>query len=207
MRPEAVIFDIGNVLIEWQPERYYDRVVGEARRRALFAAVDLHAMNERVDLGEGFRDVIHEQALAVPEFAPEIRMWHDNWLDLAQPVIAHSVHLMRALRRRGMPVFALTNFGRETWALAKPAYEFLDEFDRAYVSGHIGVTKPAAQIYEQVERDCGIAPGALLFTDDRSDNIKAAHERGWQTHLFTGPQAWAARLVEAGVLTAAEARI
>jgi 2-haloacid dehalogenase len=58
MTPEAVIFDIGNVLIEWQPERYYDRVYGEDRRRALFDAVDLHWMNERVDRGEPFREVI-----------------------------------------------------------------------------------------------------------------------------------------------------
>jgi hypothetical protein len=57
---EAVVFDIGNVLIEWQPERYYDATIGEDRRRAMFAEVDLHGMNDRVDLGEGFREVIYD---------------------------------------------------------------------------------------------------------------------------------------------------
>jgi FMN phosphatase YigB (HAD superfamily) len=67
---EAVVFDIGNVLIEWQPERYYDATIGEDRRRAMFAEVDLHGMNDRVDMGEGFRDVIYETAEAYPHGAP-----------------------------------------------------------------------------------------------------------------------------------------
>ena len=75
---DAVVFDIGNVLIEWQPERWYDARVGEARRRAMFAAVDLHAMNDRVDRGEDFREVIYGTADAYPDFAAEIRMWHDH---------------------------------------------------------------------------------------------------------------------------------
>jgi 2-haloacid dehalogenase len=92
---EAVVFDIGNVLIEWQPERYYDATIGEDRRRAMFAEVDLHGMNDRVDLGEGFRDVIYETAEAYPAWRAEIRDWHDNWIKLATPAIPHSVKLMR----------------------------------------------------------------------------------------------------------------
>ena len=69
----------------------------------------------------------------------------------------------------------------------------------------MNVTKPDPEIYRMVEADCGIAPGALLFTDDRHDNIAVADARGWQTHLFTGPQGWADRLVTAGLLTTAEA--
>ena len=95
---QAVIFDIGNVLIEWQPERYYDRVYGRPRRMVLFDAVDLHGMNDRVDRGEGFRDVIYDTAERPPEFRTEIRDWHDRWLELAGPQIDHSVRLLRALR-------------------------------------------------------------------------------------------------------------
>ena len=62
MTPKAVIFDIGNVLIEWQPERYFDRQIGEQRRRAMFADVDLHAMNDRVDSGENFTAVLSQTA-------------------------------------------------------------------------------------------------------------------------------------------------
>jgi 2-haloacid dehalogenase len=82
---EAVIFDIGNVLIEWQPERYYDGTIGEERRRAMFAEVDLHGMNDRIDLGENFRDVIYETAEVYPHWRAEIRDWYDNWIKLASP--------------------------------------------------------------------------------------------------------------------------
>ena len=70
----------------------------------------------------------------------------------------------------------------------------------------MAVIKPDAEIYARVEADCGIAPGALLFADDRADNIAAAAARGWQTHLFTGPEGWAARLVAEGLLSTEEAQ-
>ena len=205
MRPQAVIFDIGNVLIGWHPERFYDRVIGEDRRRALFDAVDLHAMNLRVDLGGDFTGTIYDMADRNPDFREEIRMWHDHWLELAQPLIPHSLHLMRALQAKGVPVFALTNFGIGSFELAASHYPFLRDFDRSYVSGHLGVTKPDAHIYELVEQDCGLPPESLLFTDDRPANIAAAAARGWQTHLFETPKGWAARLVAAGLLTEEEA--
>jgi len=206
MRPEAVIFDIGNVLIEWQPERYYDQVIGEDRRRAMFDAVDLHGMNEAVDRGGHFTDTIYATAEANPEWREEIRMWHDRWIELATPAIDHSVRLMRALQAREVPVFSLTNFGVESHAYAATHYPFLLEFDRPYISGHMKVTKPNPTIYQMVEDDCGIAPQALLFADDRADNIEVARGRGWQTHLFDGPQGWADRLVAEGLLSAEEAR-
>jgi 2-haloacid dehalogenase len=205
MAIEAVIFDIGNVLIEWQPERWYDARIGASRRREMFAAVDLHAMNDRVDRGEDFRAVIYATAEANPAFAPEIRMWHDHWIELAQPLIPHSLRLMEALQARAVPVFALSNFGIGTYAAATPRYPFLGRFDRAFISGHLGVTKPAPEIYRIVEAEGGVAPGRLLFTDDRAENLDVAAARGWQTHLFDRPEGLAARLVTEGLLTESEA--
>jgi 2-haloacid dehalogenase len=202
----AVVFDIGNVLIEWQPERFYDAVIGADRRRAMFDAVDLHAMNDRVDRGETFRDVIYAQADATPEFAAEIRIWHDRWIEMAAPVIDHSVRLLRALRTANVPVFALSNFGIQTFDIAVQKYPFLTEFDQSYISGHMGVTKPDATIYQMLEADCGVAPSALLFTDDRVENIEAAQACGWQTHLFTHAQGWADRLVAGNLLTQEQAQ-
>ncbi len=203
--PQAVVFDIGNVLIEWQPEKFFDRVVGRERRIAMFETVDLHALNDRSDLGEDIADVMAEAAVTYPEFAVEIRMWSDRWIELAAPVMDHSVRLLRALRRKGVPVFALTNFGTHTFEIAQKEYPFLEEFDKRYVSGAMKVIKPDPKIYEMVEADCGVAPGDLLFADDRDDNIAAAAARGWQTHLFESAQGWADRLVAEGLLTAEEA--
>ena len=201
MKPQAVVFDIGNVLIEWQPERFYDSEIGEERRRALFAEVELHAVNDRVDRGETFRDVIYGAAENHPKWRDEIRMFHDRWLDIAQPAIDHSVRLMRALQACNVPVFSLTNFGVQTYALAAKHYDFLNDFDRDYISGHMRNVKPEPTIYQMLEDSCGVAPQALLFTDDRPENIAAAKARGWQTHLFKGPQGWAERLVAAELLT------
>lgn len=198
---QAVVFDIGNVLIEWQPERFYDSVIGPARRKAMFAEIDLHGINDVVDRGGNFRDTIYAAADANPAWADEVRMWHDRWIEMAAPAIDHSVRLLRALRAAEVPVFALTNFGIQTFEVAEPVYPFLTEFDRRYISGHMGVIKPEAQIYQMVEADCGLDPAGLLFTDDRPDNIAAAAARGWQTHLFEGAQGWADRLVQAGLLT------
>ncbi|WP_417207890.1 HAD family hydrolase [Antarctobacter sp.] len=205
MTLKAVIFDIGNVLIEWHPERYYDAKIGEDRRRAMFAELDLHGMNDIIDRGGDFRQTVYDWADKTPEWAEEIRLWHDDWLEMAKPAIPRSVRLLRALRAQGTPVHALTNFGIGTWAIATPAYDFLNEFDHAFVSGHMGVIKPEARIYEMVEEHLNLPGEALIFADDRLDNIKAAAARGWQTHHFTGADGWARRLVDEGLLTEEQA--
>lgn len=203
--PEAVVLDVGNVLTHWQPEAFYDRVIGPERRRALFGEVDLPHMNDLIDRGAPFRETIYAWAELFPEWRPEIRMWYDRWIELASPRIEGSIRLQRALRARGVPVFALTNFGRQSFDEAVPKLDFLRDFDRLYVSGRLGVVKPDPRIYALVEADCGIAPDRLIFTDDRPENIAVAAQRGWRTHLFTGWQAWARRLVDEGLLNEMEA--
>lgn len=205
MTIDAVVFDIGNVLIEWNPERYYDALIGEDRRRAMFAEVDLHAMNDGIDRGDDFLQAVQSCAASYPQWRDEILRWHDNWLQMATPPILHSVRLLRALRTRGVPTFALTNFGKGTWDLATPAYPFLEEFDRHFITAYMGVAKPDPEAFAILERDTGIAPERLIFTDDRADNIATAEARGWRTHHFTGPQGWADRLVAEGLLSEAEA--
>ena len=205
MTIKAVVFDIGNVLIEWQPERFYDSVIGEDRRKAMFAEVDLHGMNDKVDMGHHFTETIYAAAEDYPAWRDEIRMWHDRWIELASPAIDHSVRLMRALQARGMPVFSLTNFGIGSYDFAATHYDFLRQFDRDFISGHMAVTKPSARIYEMLEQASGLSGDALIFADDRDDNIAAADARGWHTHLFEGPQGWADRLVAEGLLTRSEA--
>lgn len=205
LQPRAVIFDIGNVLTAWQPEAFYDRVLGEQRRRALFAAVDLHGVNALVDDGAPFRETIRACADRHPDWADEIRMWHDRWDELASPRIEGSIALLRALRRRSVPVFVLSNIGADVFDHARTRLDFLTEFDRTYVSGALRVSKPDPRIYEIVEQDSGLLPESLLFADDRADNITAAARRGWRTHQFESWQGWARRLVAEGLLTEREA--
>jgi 2-haloacid dehalogenase len=202
----AVVFDIGRVLIEWEPERFFDRLIGEPRRHALFQEVDLHGANLDVDRGHPFRETIYGLADKHPDWAAEIRHWHDSWIEMASPEIPHSVRLLRALKAKGVPVYALTNFGAETFVIAQTHYPFLREFDQAFVSAHLRCIKPDAEIYAHLEAGTGRRPDELLFTDDRPENVTAAAVRGWHTHLFDRPETWAARLVEEGLLTQEEAQ-
>ncbi len=204
-QPQAVIFDIGNVLIGWQPEGYYDARIGPERRRRFFAEVPIHAANVRMDAGAAFADCIAPLADSHPEWREEIMAWQADLLAMLQPVIFGSVALMRALRRKGIPVFALTNWGDEHFDIAARHFGFFNEFDRAFVSARLGLIKPDPAIYAVVERETGLAPAALLFVDDKAENVTAALARGWRAHQFESWQGWAARLVAEGLLTKAEA--
>ncbi|WP_417269012.1 HAD-IA family hydrolase [Celeribacter sp.] len=205
MTIDVVIFDIGNVLIEWQPERHYDATIGEERRKEMFAAIDLHAMNDKIDTGAPFRQTIELAAEENPAFRDEILMWYFDWIKMAAPAIPHSVTLLRALRAKGIRVIALSNFGIESFEYAETKYPFLTEFDKTYVSGRMGCVKPHSLIYEMLEAGETAQPDRFLFADDRQDNIDMAASRGWQTHLFEGPKGWAKRLVQEGLLTVDEA--
>ena len=198
--PRAVIFDIGNVLIRWHPERVYAQMLTPDALVRFLAEVDPHAMNDRIDRGAPFRETVMAEAVRHPEWSAMIRLWHDRWLDMASPAIEDSVTILRDLRAAGVPCFALSNFGVETFALAETVYPFLAEFDRRYISGHLRMAKPDAEIYAAVEADCGLPPGSLFFTDDREDNIAAAAMRGWQVHRFTSPQALRGELVRRALL-------
>ncbi|MBR9652409.1 HAD family hydrolase [Thalassovita aquimarina] len=203
--PKAVVFDIGRVLIEYDPEGFYDGVIGPERRKALFDAVDLHGLNLRVDAGERLHETFAEAACRHPEFGNEIALWADRWIEMASPEIPHSVRLLMALKAKGVLVLALSNFGAETFEIARAHYPFLDLFDQRYVSAHLKAIKPGPGIYAALEQGSGFAPGELLFTDDKAENIEAARQRGWRVHLFEHPQGWADCLVEHGILNEEEA--
>ncbi|MFT4717034.1 MAG: 2-haloacid dehalogenase [Paracoccaceae bacterium] len=206
-RPEIVLFDIGNVLIEWKPEQYFDTIMPVAERKRMFAEVDLHAMNDGIDRGGKFRETVFETADKYPEFRDQIRQWHAGWLCMATPAIPKSAALNSALRAKGIHTAILSNIGRETYQMAAVQYPFLADFDRHFISAKMGSIKPEPEIYDQVERTYNLPPDRLLFTDDRLDNINAARARGWKTHHFTDPDGWAHALVAQGLLTDKEAGI
>ena len=205
MTAKAVVFDIGNVLVTWQPEAFFDREIGADRRIAMFSETGILLLNEEIDNGAPFRASVEGLARRHPQWEAELMLWRDRWTDLVLPVIDGSVALLRALKAKGVPVFALTNFGSETFVTAQEVFPFLREFDRAWVSADLRVMKPDPRIYQILETDSGLSGPDLIFTDDKAENIQAAAARGWQTHLFTGWQGWARRLVEDGFLTEQEA--
>lgn len=202
----AVVFDIGNVLIEWAPERYFDQALGAERRQEFFKQVPIIDANAAIDCGADFTGTLQQLALDYPQWKTEIRLWQDNWLAIAGPEIPRSVRLLRALKAKGTPVLALSNFGVHPFEQAQNRYGFLNEFDERYISGHLQIIKPDPAIYAALEEGSGYAPKGLLFADDLPQNIAAAAARGWQTHLFKDADGWADCLVSHGLLSAAEAQ-
>lgn len=203
---KAVVFDIGNVLISWRPDEIYNQVFGKERTKEFFDTVPIKTVNQALDRGAPFLRTVQKLAQEYPEWSAEIMAWHDRWAEMVTPEIPQSIRILRALRSKGVPVFALSNFGDETYDIAQARYPFLAEFDRRYISGRLKWIKPEPEIYEIVERDSGLSGDALLFADDLQDNIDAAQSRGWQTHLFQTPQGFADCVVAHGLLTVEEAQ-
>lgn len=199
MTVRCVLYDIGNVLLDWRPEAFLDRYVGAERRAAFFDAVPMMEVNLRIDAGAPFRENLDALVAEHPDWTEELTLWRDRFIETLGPVQDHSVRLLRALRRAGVPVHALSNFGEETFEMAEREFPFLEEFDQRFISARMGVIKPDPAIYAAVEDALG-GPDGLLFVDDRPENIDAAIARGWQGHLFEGAKGWAVRLVSEGLL-------
>lgn len=199
---KAVVWDIGNVIGYWEPERYYDARFGQERRERFFAETNIEGVNEKLDLGAPAKETLARHADLHPEFAEEIRLWFDDWAEMfARPVLGSS-DVFAEVKASGVRVLALSNFWAETFVIAKDLHPVLTQFDEEYVSAHLGLIKPDPGIYEALEAGSGLSGEALLFADDKPENIAAAEARGWKGHVFDGADGWRARLVAEGVLAA-----
>jgi 2-haloacid dehalogenase len=206
-RPRAVVFDIGNVLVDWRPERLYARLIPDAAERARFLGeICTHAWNEGFDRGAPMPEGVEAHAARHPGHAALIRAWWADWPEMFGPEISGAVACLRALKARGVPVFGLTNFAAETFAIAQARHPVLTEFDLCVVSAHERAIKPEPGIYAILEARCGLPPEALFFTDDRPENVAAAEARGWRGHVFAGAAGLAEALAGHGLLPPEVAR-
>ncbi len=198
--PKAVVFDIGNVLVDWQPPRLYARLVpDEAAREALFARVDFHAMNLAGDRNGDLAAEVEALAARHPEDAPLIRAWRSEWREMFGPEMPGTPDLMRRLKGQGVRLAALTNFAADTWEEGRELFPILKAFDVEVVSGREGVIKPEAAIYERVEDRTGLSGADLFFADDKAANVEAAVARGWRGHVFAGAEGLEAALAREGL--------
>jgi len=203
--PKAAVFDIGNVLLEWDPDRLYGQIFPDpADRQAFYDRTKIYDTNEAIDRGAPFKPSLYALADAHPSDADAIRAWHDRWAEMAYALIDEAWVALRALRQKGVPVFALSNFGDESFDLAEQLYPDLKEFDQQFISGRLKTIKPEPKIYEVLERDTGMSGADLIFFDDRSDNIEAAEARGWTGVIVHGPQDVRDALLAAGLLATSD---
>ena len=198
--PKWVVFDIGRVLVEWEPDRLYAKLIADADNRAnFFARTNLSAVNSEADRGGDLKGRIAALAELYPEDAHLILPWWDQWSQMCHAPIHQTEAFLRRLRQAGTPVCALSNFSNDTFDIARELYPVLKEFDAEVISGLEGVTKPDPLIYMLVEQRTGASGAELFFMDDIQENVEAAQARGWRTHLFDGWDGLAAKLPEVGL--------
>jgi len=198
----AVIFDIGNVLVRWDPRLAYAPLF-QGREEDLdyflneVCSLDWHT---RHDQGMSFRDNIRNRQQEFPEYADMIARFETEWDNMFDGVIEGTVDLLYQLRDRHYPLFGLTNFAAGKYTDFCRKYSFMSLFEDVIVSGVEKVTKPDPRIYRILLDRTAIAAERTLFIDDRQENLRAAEKFGLQTHLFIDAETLAQDMADRGIL-------
>lgn len=195
-----IVFDIGKVLIHYDPDLPYSRLIPDAeKRRWFFDNVCTSEWNIEQDRGRSWADA---EALLIarhPEEADNIRAFRRHWHEMVPHHYEDSVALMLGLIEDGRDVTMLTNFAADTFAEARAKFPFLDRPRGVTVSGEIGLIKPEKAIFDRHAADFGLDPSASLFIDDSAKNVQGAIDAGWQAVLFEGAEKLEADLRRLGV--------
>jgi 2-haloacid dehalogenase len=195
----AVVFDIGNVLIEWDPRHLYSRLIAdEAEREAFLAEVCSPAWNLEQDRGRLWAEAIAERVALFPQHAALIRAYSDRWAEMVPGDIPGSVAILEALREAGVALYAITNFSSEKFTEAQARFPFLTRFIDVVVSAEERLLKPDPAIYRVLLDRNGLLAESCLFIDDSEKNVVAARAVGMRAHHFRGAEGLAAALRTAG---------
>lgn len=199
--PAAVVFDVGRVLFQWNREHLYARLIADEGERAWFLS---HVVTEewhgQHDAGYPLADMVPELQARFPAHSALVEAYRDRFLETIPGPVAGTHALVRRLAAAGVPLYALTNFGVEFWDLFRPTAPLFDLFADIVVSGREGCAKPDARIFEIAEARFPHPPGALLFMDDKPENVAAARSRGWLGAMFTDAVTLEKDLVAYGLL-------
>ncbi len=195
-----IVFDIGRVILEWDAEIPYRRLIpDEAERRYFLTHICTHEWNIAQDRGRTWREAEDELIAQHPEHAAMIRAFRRHWAEMVPYHFPDTLAIRDALMDRGYDVTALTNFAADTFDVARGMYPFLDRFRGITVSAHIGLIKPELAIYRHHETAFGLDPAAILFFDDSPANVEGARAAGWHAEQYTGADEMRADLARYGV--------
>jgi 2-haloacid dehalogenase len=196
-----VIFDLGGVLLDWNPRYLYRKLIADEKEMEDFlATVCTQEWNERQDAGRPFAEAVAELVAAYPEKAPLIGAYFERWLEMIPSVHEGTVAILSELKERGTPVYALTNFSAETFAVARQHFPFLGWFRHVVVSGEEGVIKPDPRIFQIMMERAGIRAEETVYIDDVPKNVAAAARLGFEALHFTDPATLKTDLMRLGFL-------
>lgn len=195
-----LVFDIGKVLIHYDPNLPFSRIIPDAEERAeFFATVCTHDWNLEQDRGRGWPEAEAVLIARFPHKEAQIRAFRRHWAEMVPHAYDDSVAIMTGLIEAGRDVTLLTNFAADTFAEAREMFPFLNLTRGVTVSGEIGLIKPDVAIYERHAKDFGLAAQHTLFIDDSRPNVESARVAGWQAVHFTGAERLKIDLMALGV--------
>jgi 2-haloacid dehalogenase len=198
---QAVVFDLGGVLLDWNPRHLYRKLFAdEAEMERFLAEVCTMAWHDAHDRGLPPHEGCAKLSDAHPEYQAEIMAWAQRSEEMIAGPIHGTVQLLDELRARGVHCYALTNMEAETYPLRRAHFEFLGWFDGTVVSGHERVAKPDPEIFTLLLGRFGLVPETTVMIDDSPRNLEAARALGLQTVCFQSPGQLRAWLVEAGLV-------
>ena len=189
VQPSIVVFDLGKVLLEWDPRHLYRTVFSDDAEMEQFLNTVTHAeWNLEQDRGRTWAEGIKEATARAPHYAREIALYRERWTEMQPCAIAGTVTLLAALHHAHVPLYALTNFAGDTLRETVLRYDFFQYFNGIVISGDEAVIKPDAAIYHRLTTNYGLDLTHCVFIDDVPKNVDAGKAVGMTGLLFTSPE-------------------
>jgi 2-haloacid dehalogenase len=187
---DTIIFDLGGVLIDWQPDHMYKKIIKDEQQRKWFLeTICTMEWNEQQDGGRTIQEANNELITQYPEHRELILAYYDRWEEMLVGPILPTVELFKNIKSSGKyKLYALTNWSAETFPRALELFDFLHWFDGRVVSGEEKTRKPYKEIYNIILNRFSLSPQKTLFIDDNIKNINAAKEIGINCIHFSSPE-------------------
>ena len=200
---ETIIFDLGGVLIDWNPRHVYRTIFdSEEKIDWFFNNICTNDWNENQDAGYPMNKATEELVAKHPEWEHEIRAYYGRWVEMLGGPIHETVEILRSLKEKDhLQLYALTNWSHETFPLALERFEFLNWFDGIVVSGEEKTRKPFPEFYKKLLDRYNINPATAIFIDDNIRNVKAAQDAGIHGIHFLNAEQLKKELQQSGVET------
>ncbi len=201
----VVVFDLGGVLIDWNPRHLYRKLFDgdEAAMEDFLANVCTTSWNSQQDAGRTFAEACASLKSEHPSHAELIDAWIERQPEMVSGAIAGTVEILAELRARRVPLYALSNWSAETFPIVLKRFEFLHWFQGIVLSGEVRLLKPDPRIFHLFFKTHGIDPAEAVYIDDLKANVEAATALAMQGILFTDPASLRSELVKLRLLDAA----
>jgi 2-haloacid dehalogenase len=197
---QHIVFDIGKVLIHYDPNLPFSRVIPDEEERSwFFANVCTHEWNVEQDRGRTWEEAEGLLIAEHPERAEQIRAFRKTWHEMVPHHYEDSVEILEKLIAEGRDVTLLTNFASDTFREAQKRFPFLTRTRGVTVSGDVKLIKPDVAIYEAHAKSFGLDPASTIFIDDSLANVEGARAAGWKAVHFTGADKLRADLATFGI--------